>query len=94
MLVRRAARLEYDAITRNTKGGSVAPRQCVERIHQGWRSGTEVGASSVLAADATGELDILGHDRDALGVDCARIRILKDAHEVRLCRLLQSKEGL
>ena len=35
-----------------------------------------------LTTDAAGQLDILGHDRHALGVDRAQVRVLKEADEV------------
>lgn len=43
-----------------------------------------------LAADATGQLDILGHDGDTLGVDGAEVGVLEEANQVRLAGLLQS----
>ena len=46
-----------------------------------------------LSADAAGELDVLGHDRDALGVDRAQVGVLEESDEVRLGGLLQSKDG-
>ena len=46
-----------------------------------------------LAADATGELDILGHDRDALGVDRAKVGVLEEADEVGLGGLLKGEDG-
>jgi hypothetical protein len=42
-----------------------------------------------LAADAARELDVLGLDRHALRVDRAEVRVLEEADEVRLRRLLQ-----
>ena len=35
-----------------------------------------------LAADAARQLDVLRHDRDALGVDRAQIGVLKETDEV------------
>ena len=35
----------------------------------------------------------VGHDRDALGVDGAQVRVLEQADEVRLGRLLQREDG-
>jgi len=35
------------------------------------------GSLCALAADATGQLDVLGHDGDALGVDGAQVRVLE-----------------
>ena len=46
-----------------------------------------------LAADAAGELDVLGHDGDALGVDGAEVGVLEKADQVRLGCLLQGQDG-
>ena len=46
-----------------------------------------------LATDAAGELDVLGHDGDALGVDGAQVGVLKDADEVGLEGLPQGEDG-
>ena len=46
-----------------------------------------------LAADAAGELDVLGHDRHALGVDRAEVCVLEEAHEVGLGGLLEREDG-
>jgi hypothetical protein len=46
-----------------------------------------------LAADTPGQLDVLGHDGDALGVDGAQVRVLEQADEVRLAGLLQGHHG-
>lgn len=40
------------------------------------------------------QLNILLHDRDALGVDGAQIGVLKQVHEKRLGGLLQRHDGL
>ena len=48
---------------------------------------------SALAADAAGELDVLGHDGDALGVDGAEVGVLEEADQVRLGCLLQGEDG-
>ena len=45
--------------------------------------------SGTLAADAPGQLDVLGHDGHALGVDGAQVGVLEEAHQVGLCGLLQ-----
>ena len=45
-----------------------------------------------LPTDAPSELDILGQDGDALGVDGTQVCILKQIYEVCLCRLLQSQD--
>ena len=46
-----------------------------------------------LATDAAREMDVLGHDRDALGVDRAQVGVLEEADEVRLGGFLESHEG-
>ena len=46
-----------------------------------------------LATDAAGELDVLGHDGDALGVDRAQVGVLEQAHQVGLAGLLQRQDG-
>ena len=46
-----------------------------------------------LSADAAGQLDVLGHDGDALGVDGAQVGVLKQADQVGLRSLLKSSNG-
>jgi len=46
-----------------------------------------------LATDAAGELDVLGHNGDALGVDGAKVGVLEEANEVRLRGLLEGEDG-
>jgi len=46
-----------------------------------------------LSTDATGQLNVLGHDGNALGVDGAEVGILEEANQVRLRRLLQGHHG-
>jgi hypothetical protein len=48
---------------------------------------------SPLASDAAGQLHILGHDGDTLGVDGGKVAVLEEAHEVSLGGLLESKQG-
>ena len=43
-----------------------------------------------LSADSAGQLDILGHDGDALGVDGAQAGVLKQTNKVRLACFLKS----
>ena len=51
------------------------------------------GNLGALSTDTAGELDILGHDGDTLGVDSAQVRILEKTYEVRLGSLLKGKDG-
>ena len=46
-----------------------------------------------LTTDAAGELDVLGHDGHALGVDGAEVGVLEEADEVSLGRLLEGEDG-
>ena len=49
--------------------------------------------SRALATDAAGELDVLGHDGDTLGVDGAQVGVLKEANQVGLGGLLEGEHG-
>ena len=60
-------------------GGSVARRPAHSRSH-------------ALATDAARDLEVLRHDRDALGVDRAEVGVLEEADEVRLGRLLEGND--
>jgi hypothetical protein len=46
-----------------------------------------------FSTDSAGQLDVLGHDGDALGMDGAEVGILEESDEVGLGRLLQSHDG-
>eukprot|EP00939_MAST-03C_sp_MAST-3C-sp1_P002920 g2920.t1 len=46
-----------------------------------------------LSTDAAGELDVLRHDRDTLGVDGAQVGVLEKSDKVSLGGLLESKDG-
>lgn len=48
---------------------------------------------SALATDAAGQLDVLGHDRHALGVDGSQVGVLEEADEVGLGGLLEGQDG-
>ena len=50
--------------------------------------------SGSLTSQASGELDVLGHDRDALRVDGTEVGVLKESDEVSLSGLLQCKDRL
>jgi len=49
--------------------------------------------SSAFASDTARQLDILGHYRDALGVNCAQVGVLEKTHQVRFGRFLQGSNG-
>ena len=46
-----------------------------------------------FAADSARQLDVLGHDGHALGVDGAQVGVLKEANQVGLTGLLQSSNS-
>ncbi len=46
-----------------------------------------------LAADTPGQLDVLGHDGDTLGVDGAQVGVLEETDEVGLAGLLEGHDG-
>jgi hypothetical protein len=48
---------------------------------------------SALASDAAGQLNVLGHDGHALGVDGAQVGVLEQTHQVGLGGLLQGQQG-
>ena len=48
---------------------------------------------SALATDPPGQLDVLGHDGDPLGVDGAQVGVLKEANKVGLAGLLEGHDG-
>jgi hypothetical protein len=48
---------------------------------------------SALASDAAGQLNVLGHDGHALGVDGTQVGILEQTHQVSLGGLLQGQQG-
>ena len=48
---------------------------------------------SPLAADPPGQLDVLGHDGDPLGVDGAQVGVLEEADQVGLAGLLEGHDG-
>ena len=53
---------------------------------------TEISLST-FSTDASGKLDILGHDGDTLGVDSAQVGVLEEPDEVGLASLLESHDG-
>ena len=46
-----------------------------------------------FSTDSAGQLDVLGHDGDTLGVDGAKVGILEETNEVSLRRLLEGHDG-
>jgi hypothetical protein len=53
----------------------------------------EYGRLRALATEAAGKLDILGLDGDTLGVDGAKVGVLKEGDEVGLDGLLESTDS-
>ena len=48
---------------------------------------------SAFSSDSAGQLDILGHDGDSLGVDGAQVSVLEKTHQVGLGSFLKSHHG-
>ena len=46
-----------------------------------------------FTTDTTGQLDVLGHDGDTLGMDGAQVGIFKKTNQVSLSRFLESHDG-
>ena len=53
----------------------------------------QIGNLSSLSTDAAGQLDVLGHDGDTLGVDGAQVGVLEQTDQVGLAGLLESHDG-
>ena len=65
-----------------------------------WAKGTQLHIASIksecsgaLTTDSAGELHILGHDGDSLGVDGAKVGVLEETDHVGLGSLLESKDS-
>ena len=48
---------------------------------------------STLATDPPGQLDVLGHDGDPLGVDGAEVGVLKETNQIGLAGLLEGHDS-
>ena len=51
------------------------------------------GFLGTLTTDTPGQLDVLGHDGDTLGMDGAQVGVFKETDEVSLGSFLQSANG-
>ena len=77
------------------------PRSCATittvRLSEGSKASLDALRSpprlGALTTDAAGQLDVLGHDGHALGVDGAQVGVLEEADEVGLGGLLEGQEG-
>ena len=61
-----------------------------------WVYETRMKAVAVLSAfttDAAGQLDVLWHDGDSLGVDGAQVGVFEKTHQVSLAGLLKGHHG-
>jgi hypothetical protein len=48
---------------------------------------------SAFSTDTAGQLNVLGHDGDTLGVDGAQVGVLKQADQVSFRSLLESQDS-
>ena len=69
-----------------------AALKMVGRLAEGAASGGSGCGGVGFAADAPGELYVLGHEGDSLAVDGEEDAVLEETHEIRLRRLLQSSQ--
>ena len=65
-----------------------------------WAKGTQLHIASIksecsgaLTTDSAGELHILGHDGDSLGVDGAKVGVLEETDHVGFRGLLEGKDS-
>ena len=63
------------------------------RFSEQWCPPALTSSLDALATDATGQLDVAGHDGHALGVDGAQVGVLEEANQVGLSSLLQGQHG-
>ena len=52
-----------------------------------------MGFLGTFTTDTSGQLDVLGHDGDTLGMDRAQVGVLKKTNQVGLAGFLQSHNG-
>ena len=69
-----------------------------QRDSPGYRKVNVVGLSeraglSSLASDASGQLDVFGHDGDSLGVNGTQISIFEETNQVCLARFLKCSDS-
>ena len=74
-------------------GSLVVVGQLVEDLFAGLGLVVSV-VKEALTADSSGEVHVLLHDCDSLGMDGAQVSVFVDTNHVRLQGLLQGKESL
>jgi len=83
-MVGRVAVWRFGGSTRCTEGPTLTSNWTLDLL----------GSSlCTLATDPPGQLDVLGHDGDTLGVDGAQVGVLEQTHQVSLTGLLESANG-
>jgi hypothetical protein len=82
-------------ILENTGEGGLSLK--VHKVYRGWsatpRFKPEWSFLCTLPTDPPGQLDVLGHDGDPLGVDGAQVGVLEQPNQVGLAGLLQGTNG-
>ena len=58
-----------------------------------WFVRQKVWYLGTFSTDPAGQLDVLGHDGDTLGVDGAQVGVLKETNQVSLTGLLEGHDG-
>jgi len=81
-------------ILENTGEGAVTDGpQGVPRVVSDCQVKPEWSFLCTLSTDPPGQLDVLGHDGDTLGVDGAQVGVLEQPNQVGLAGLLQGTDG-
>lgn len=90
---KRGSNLQSEDANKKKKKKSQLTRQ-----HTNGRSYERYGRdkwtnSSTFTTNTTGQLNILGHDGDTLGVNSAQVGIFEQTDQIGFCGLLQGKNG-
>ena len=65
-------------------------KKCLPLKRQGLYVGcVRLEELGTLSTDTASKLDVLGHDGDPLGVDCAQVGVLEETHQISLAGLLK-----
>lgn len=70
--------------------------QCIVKNNNEWRTAVTNNKDdnlSTLSSNSSRQLDVFGHDCYSLGVNSAKIGVLKQANEVGFTSFLQSTDG-
>jgi len=84
----------FENFREHRRGGAVTDGpQGVPRVVSDSQVKPDWSFLCTLATDPPGQLDVLGHDGDTLGVDGAQVGVLEQPNQVGLAGLLQGTDG-